>query len=137
MSDPGSDRFLRRIVAASMSGTAVEWYDFAIYGTAATLVFSTQFFPSHDDPLAGIIEAFVTYAVGFAARPLGGIVFGHFGDLAIEAGRGLLVACLRATGRKVYAINPKAVDRYRSVPGEPSVTLQLVRLFVFERGAPP
>lgn len=80
MTDPARRSLLRRIVVASMSGTAVEWYDFAIYGTAATLVFSKQFFPSNGDPLAAIIEAFVTYAVGFAARPLGGIVFGQFGD---------------------------------------------------------
>jgi MFS family permease len=73
-------RLLRRIVIAAMSGTAVEWYDFAIYGTAATLVFAKQFFPDNGSPLSGVIEAFVTYAVGFAARPVGGIVFGHFGD---------------------------------------------------------
>lgn len=71
---------LSRIVVASMSGTAVEWYDFAIYATAATLVFSKQFFPSTGNPLDGVIEAFVTYAVGFLARPLGGMVFGHYGD---------------------------------------------------------
>jgi MFS family permease len=79
--DPAaSRRTLARIVAASMSGTAVEWYDFAIYGTAATLVFGREFFPDTGNPLDGIIAAFVTYAVGFLARPLGGIVFGHYGD---------------------------------------------------------
>jgi len=71
---------LRRVVTASMAGTVVEWYEFFRYATAATLVFNLIMFPPSDDPYAGIIAAFVTYAVGFIARPLGGIVFGHFGD---------------------------------------------------------
>ncbi|MFD4420428.1 MFS transporter [Agromyces sp. NPDC058484] len=71
---------LRRVVTASMAGTVVEWYEFFLYASAATLVFGTAFFPPSDDPFAGIIAAFLTYAVGFIARPLGGIVFGHFGD---------------------------------------------------------
>ncbi|WP_294942760.1 MFS transporter [uncultured Microbacterium sp.] len=71
---------LRRVVSASMAGTIVEWYEFFLYATAATLVFNLLMFPPSDDPYAGIIAAFVTYAVGFVARPLGGIVFGHFGD---------------------------------------------------------
>lgn len=71
---------LRRVVTASMAGTVVEWYEFFLYATAATLVFGPIMFPPSDDPYAGIIAAFVTYAVGFVARPLGGIVFGHFGD---------------------------------------------------------
>ncbi|MGR0320065.1 MFS transporter [Agromyces sp. ZXT2-3] len=71
---------LRRVVTASMAGTVVEWYEFFLYATAATLVFGTAFFPPSDDPFAGIIAAFLTYAVGFIARPLGGIVFGHLGD---------------------------------------------------------
>ena len=71
---------LRRVVSASMAGTIVEWYEFFLYATAATLVFNLIMFPPSDDPYAGIIAAFVTYAVGFIARPLGGIVFGHFGD---------------------------------------------------------
>ncbi|WP_107660964.1 MFS transporter [Nocardia suismassiliense] len=71
---------LRRVVAASMAGTVVEWYEFFLYGTAATLVFSKVFFAKGTSDLDAILAAFVTYAVGFAARPLGGIVFGHFGD---------------------------------------------------------
>jgi len=71
---------LRRVVTASMAGTVVEWYEFFLYATAATLVFNLIMFPPSDDPYAGIIAAFVTYAVGFIARPVGGIVFGHFGD---------------------------------------------------------
>ncbi|KJL29941.1 Proline/betaine transporter [Microbacterium azadirachtae] len=71
---------LRKVVAASMAGTVVEWYEFFLYASAATLVFGTVFFPPSGDPFAGIIAAFLTYAVGFIARPLGGIVFGHLGD---------------------------------------------------------
>lgn len=70
---------LRRIVVASVLGTVVEWYDFLIYGTAAALVFGKLFFPTLD-PLAGTLASFGAYAVGFVARPLGGAVFGHYGD---------------------------------------------------------
>lgn len=71
---------LRRVVAASMAGTVVEWYEFFLYGTAATLVFNKVFFAKGVSDLDAILAAFVTYAVGFVARPLGGLVFGHFGD---------------------------------------------------------
>ncbi|MEV6556024.1 MFS transporter [Nocardia sp. NPDC051756] len=80
-SDPGGvPTGLRRVVAASMAGTVVEWYEFFLYGTAATLVFSKVFFAKGTSDLDAILAAFITYAVGFAARPLGGIVFGYFGD---------------------------------------------------------
>ena len=68
-----------RIMWASVLGTVVEWYDFLIYGTAAALVFNKLFFPTLD-PTAGTLAAFGSYAVGFVARPLGGAIFGHFGD---------------------------------------------------------
>ncbi|WP_104135230.1 MFS transporter [Cryobacterium sp. Y62] len=71
---------LKKVVAASMAGTVVEWYEFFLYASAATLVFGTLFFPNAGSELEGIIAAFATYAVGFLARPIGGIVFGHFGD---------------------------------------------------------
>lgn len=71
---------LRKVVAASMAGTVVEWYEFFLYGTAATLVFNKIFFAKGTSDLDAILAAFITYAVGFAARPLGGVVFGHFGD---------------------------------------------------------
>ena len=70
---------MTRIVASSVIGTAVEWYDFLIYGTASALVFNKLFFPL-SDPALGTIAAFGTYAVGFLARPLGAAIFGHFGD---------------------------------------------------------
>ena len=71
---------LKKVVAASMAGTVVEWYEFFLYASAATLVFGKLFFPNTGSELDGILAAFLTYAVGFIARPIGGIVFGHFGD---------------------------------------------------------
>jgi metabolite-proton symporter len=70
---------LPRVIVASFIGTTIEWYDFFLYGTAAALVFNRLFFPTLD-PLAGTLSAYGTFAVGFVARPLGGVVFGHFGD---------------------------------------------------------
>ena len=67
------------IVGASVVGTMIEWYDFLLYGTAAALVFNKLFFPSFD-PFVGTLAAFGSYAVGFVTRPLGGAIFGHFGD---------------------------------------------------------
>ena len=70
---------IKRVVVSSVIGTAVEWYDFLVYGMATALVFNKLFFPL-SDPALGIIAAFGTYAVGFLARPLGAAIFGHFGD---------------------------------------------------------
>ena len=70
---------VRRVIVASLIGTSLEWYDFFIYGTAAALVFNKIFFPSFE-PLVGTLLAFTTYAVGFVSRPLGGFIFGHYGD---------------------------------------------------------
>ncbi|MCI1736748.1 MAG: MHS family MFS transporter [Pseudomonas veronii] len=73
-------RSLRRIVVASVFGNALEWYDFFLYGTAAALVFGPLFFPPGTDPVIGTLGAFAGFAVGFVARPLGGLIFGHLGD---------------------------------------------------------
>jgi len=78
-SDAGAKRTLSSIVLASSIGTIIEWYDFLIYGTAAALVFNTLFFPNID-PLTGTLASLGTYAVGFFARPVGGVLFGHLGD---------------------------------------------------------
>jgi MFS transporter, MHS family, shikimate and dehydroshikimate transport protein len=77
--DRASPASLRHIVLASVLGTTVEWYDFLIYGVGAALVFNKLFFPGFD-PLVGTLAAFGSYAVGFVARPLGGAIFGHYGD---------------------------------------------------------
>jgi len=70
---------LRRIIFASIIGSMIEWYDFTIYGTAATLVFNKLFYPTVD-PLVGTLVSIASYGVGFMARPFGGMIFGHFGD---------------------------------------------------------
>ncbi|WP_440068311.1 MFS transporter [Streptosporangium sp. OZ121] len=93
-----------KIVGASLVGTTIEWYDFFLYGSAAALVFPQLFFPQ-SEPLTGTLLAFLTYAVGFVARPLGALVFGHFGDrlgrkkllvvsLLLMGGATFLIGCL-------------------------------------------
>lgn len=77
---PGQRPGVRRYVVASLVGNALEWYDFFLYATASAVVFGRLFFPSDVDPLVGTMAAFAGFAVGFAARPLGGIIFGHIGD---------------------------------------------------------
>jgi MFS transporter, MHS family, shikimate and dehydroshikimate transport protein len=77
--DEGQISSVRQVALASFIGTAIEWYDFFLYGTAAALVFGSLFFPEAT-PLQGTLLAFATYGVGFFARPVGGIIFGHYGD---------------------------------------------------------
>lgn len=92
---------IRKVIVASLIGTSLEWYDFFIYGTAAALVFNKLFFPSFE-PLIGTLLAFTTYAVGFVARPLGGVVFGHYGD---KLGRkNVLVVTLLLMGIATFLI---------------------------------
>src|SRR5579872_6534280 len=92
---------MNSIVFASCFGTIIEWYDFLIYATAATLIFNKAFFPTFD-PLAGTLAALGSYAVGFLARPLGGALFGHFGD---RLGRkSMLVLTLFIMGLSTFCI---------------------------------
>jgi MFS transporter, MHS family, shikimate and dehydroshikimate transport protein len=92
---------LNAIVFASCFGTIIEWYDFLIYATAAALIFNKAFFPTFD-PLAGTLAALGSYAVGFLARPLGGALFGHFGD---RLGRkSMLVLTLFIMGLSTFCI---------------------------------
>jgi metabolite-proton symporter len=98
---PPSAALRRRVMIASAIGTTVEWYDFLLYGTAAALVFNKVFFPN-SEPLTGTMFAFATYGVGFLARPIGGIVFGHFGD---RIGRKrLLIISLLLMGTATFLI---------------------------------
>ncbi len=98
--DPGR-RSIGKVVFASLIGTATEWYDFFLFGSAAALVFGEVFF-GEIGGTNGTLYAFMTYALGFAARPLGGIVFGHFGD---KVGRKkMLVASLLLMGVGTFAI---------------------------------
>ena len=99
--DAPPDNSIVKVVFASLVGTAVEWYDFFLYGSAAALVFGKLFFPS-SDPVTGTLLAFGTYALGFVARPLGGVIFGHFGD---RVGRKkMLVVALLMMGVATFAI---------------------------------
>ncbi len=99
--DPRPATPITRVVLASFIGTSIEWYDFFLYGTAAALVFNRLFFPTLD-PLAGTMASFATYAVGFFARPLGGIVFGHYGDRIGR--RSMLVTTLTMMGLSTFLI---------------------------------
>jgi metabolite-proton symporter len=98
---PHKPQSIRTVAFASFIGTTIEWYDFFLYGTAAALVFPRLFFPEYD-PLTGILASYGTYAVGFIARPLGGIVMGHFGD---RIGRkSMLVLTLMIMGVATFLI---------------------------------
>ncbi|GHP16804.1 MULTISPECIES: MFS transporter [Nocardiaceae] len=92
---------LAKAFAASLTGTALEWYDFAVYSAAAALVFPLVFFPD-SDPLTGTLLAFSTYAVGYVARPVGGFVFGRLGD--VIGRKQLLVITLMLIGVTTFAI---------------------------------
>ena len=92
---------VKRVVTASVIGATIEWYDFFLYGVIAGLVFNRQYFPS-DDAYVGTLLAYATFAVGFLARPLGGVIFGHFGD---KVGRkSMLVLTLMIMGISTVAI---------------------------------
>ncbi|MFE1827134.1 MFS transporter [Streptomyces yangpuensis] len=120
---PASPGSIRRVVAASLVGTTVEWYDFFLYGSAAALVFNELFFPE-SEPLVGTLLAFLTYAIGFAARPLGGLVFGHYGD---RIGRKrLLVLSLLLMGGATFAMG--LLPTHASIGVGAPVLLTLLRL---------
>jgi MHS family metabolite:H+ symporter-like MFS transporter len=96
-----SQKTLKRVVSASLIGATIEWYDFFLYGVTAGLVFNKLYFPN-SDPLVSTLLAYVTFAVGFLARPLGGIIFGHFGD---RIGRkSMLVMTLLIMGISTFLI---------------------------------
>lgn len=114
---------IKKIVAASLIGTTIEWYDFFLYGSAAALVFNTLFFPE-SDPLTGTLLSFLTYAVGFVARPLGGLVFGHFGD---RVGRKtLLVVSLLMMGAATFLIG--CLPTYETLGPAAALVLTALRL---------
>ncbi|WP_421108878.1 MFS transporter [Streptomyces sp. NEAU-S77] len=120
---PTSPGSLRRVVAASLIGTTIEWYDFFLYGSAAALVFNKLFFPD-SDPLVGTLLSFLTYAVGFAARPIGALVFGHYGD---RLGRKkLLVLSLLLMGGATCAIG--LLPTHATVGSAAPVLLTALRL---------
>jgi MFS family permease len=115
-------RSLRRAYAASLSGTALEYYDFAAYSVAAATVFGDLFFPSGDD-LVGTMAAFSTYAVGYLARPLGGFLFGRLGD--VLGRKKVLVHTLLLAGTATFLIG--LLPTHVAVGGTAAVLLVLLR----------
>ena len=117
------DRSLRRVMLASAVGSALEWYDFFLYGTASALVFSELFFPKLD-PAMGTLAAFATFGVGFFARPFGGLVFGHLGD---KIGRKpVLVFTLLLVGGGTFLIG--LLPTYDSIGNWAPILLVVLRL---------
>ncbi|WP_233872934.1 MFS transporter [Paraburkholderia adhaesiva] len=101
MSEEEAQRQLRRAVIASTIGTTIEWYDFFLYSIVTGLVFAKLFFPA-SDPLVGTLQAFLIYAVGFVARPVGAAIFGHYGD---RVGRkATLIVTLLLMGLATFAV---------------------------------
>jgi MFS family permease len=114
---------LRHVMLAAAVGSALEWYDFFIYGTAAALVFGQLFFPSYD-ATSGTLAAFATFAVGFIARPFGGLFFGHFGD---RMGRKpMLVATILLVGGGTFLIG--VLPTYAQIGIWAPILLMLMRL---------
>ncbi|MFM9704933.1 MFS transporter [Streptomyces galilaeus] len=111
-----------RLAAASLAGTAIEFYDFFVYGTAAALVLGPLFFPTFS-PLAGTLAAFATFGVGFVARPLGSVLFGHIGDR--RGRRPVLVVSLLLTGASTVAVG--CVPTYGSIGVAAPVLLLVLR----------
>lgn len=113
----------RRAGLASLIGTTIEWYDYFIFGTASAIVFGRLFFPG-ENPIAGTLASFAVFGVGFVARPLGGLVFGHYGD---KFGRkGVLVTTLMITGLSTMAIG--MLPTYASVGVWAPAMLVILRL---------
>jgi MFS family permease len=119
---PVDRRSLRRAFLASLSGTALEWYDFTAYSAAAALVFPRLFFPAAD-PLTGTLLAFSTYAVGYVSRPLGGVVFGRLGD--VIGRKQVLVLTLVLIGVATFLIG--ALPTYATIGVAAPVVLVLLR----------
>ncbi|MEV0083613.1 MFS transporter [Saccharopolyspora sp. NPDC050642] len=111
------------IAGSSLAGTAVEWYDFFLYGTAAALVFNKLFFPA-EDPMVGTLLAFATYAVGFVARPLGAAILGHYGD--VKGRRATLIASLMLMGVSTFLI--AFLPSYESIGVAAPIILVVLRL---------
>ena len=119
----GQGSSLPRTALAATVGTTIEWYDFQVYGLAAALVFNSQFFPNFD-PLAGTLLSFATFAVGFLARPIGAIIFGHMGD---RIGRkSTLIATFLLTGIATLLVG--CLPNYHPIGIFAPILLVLLRL---------
>ncbi|SNS19795.1 MULTISPECIES: MFS transporter [Pseudomonas] len=115
---------VRKVVVASVIGATIEWYDFFLYGVVAGIVFNHLYFPS-DDPLISTMLAYGTFAVGFLSRPIGGVIFGHFGD---KIGRkSMLVMTMMIMGVATFLIG--LVPTYDSIGIWAPLILLLLRIF--------
>lgn len=115
--DLGGTTSIRKVGIAAFFGAMIEWYDYFLYGLAAAVVFNQLFFPSQA-PLAGTLAAFATFGVGFFFRPVGGMIFGHFGD---RLGRKtILVLTLLIMGVATFAIGLLCPRTGRSGSWRPS-----------------
>jgi MFS transporter, MHS family, shikimate and dehydroshikimate transport protein len=120
---PAPSSRMRMVAAASFAGALMEWYDFFLYGTASALVFSKLFFPSLS-PVAGTAASFATFGVGFVARPLGGVIFGHFGD---RVGRkSMLIATVMIIGCGTFLIG--LLPTYSAIGVWAPILLVILRL---------
>ena len=114
------------VATASFIGTCIEWYDFFLYGTAAALIFGPLFFSPTLSPLTAQLSAFATFGVGFVARPVGGMFFGHFGD---RLGRkAILILTLMIMGTATFLVG--CLPTYRDIG-----LLKTLRLFFLAKAA--
>ncbi|HZR49640.1 MAG TPA: MFS transporter, partial [Streptosporangiaceae bacterium] len=106
---PGRARQIRLAAAASIVGTSIEWYDFFLYGTAAAIVFPAVFFPKSSS-YSGTLASFATYAVGFAARPVGAAIFGHWGDRLGRKATLIVTLLMMGIGSALVGVLPGTVS---------------------------
>jgi MHS family metabolite:H+ symporter-like MFS transporter len=119
-----SQNAIKKVVYSSLIGATIEWYDFFLYGVVAGIVFNKLYFPS-SDPLVSVLLAYVTFAVGFVTRPLGGIIFGHFGD---KIGRkSMLILTLMIMGVSTFLIG--FLPTYEQIGVAAPILLLLLRIF--------
>ena len=118
-----SKKEMRKVVIASLLGATIEWYDFFLYGVVAGIVFNKLYFPTAD-PFIGTIMAYSTFAIGYLARPLGGFIFGHYGD---KLGRKrMLILTMLIMGIATMGIG--LVPTYASIGIAAPIILQTLRL---------
>ncbi len=122
--NPASEQTIRRVVASALVGATIEWYDFFLYGVVAGIVFNKLYFPG-SDPVVSTLLAYATFAVGFITRPLGGVIFGHFGD---KIGRkSMLILTLMIMGISTFLIG--LIPTYESIGIAAPLLLLLLRIF--------
>ncbi len=117
------EKAIRRVVVSALVGATIEWYDFFLYGVVAGIVFNKLYFPG-SDPVVSTLLAYTTFAVGFVTRPLGGVIFGHFGD---KIGRkSMLIITLMIMGVATFLIG--LVPTYAQIGIAAPILLLLLRI---------